>query len=213
MAKNQPAPFRTLPKDQRRERIIWAAKSMFLEKGFDAANMDDVAAMAGTTKPTVYAHFATKEALFAAVVELVKGFFLGKLKEPSAYAADPVEAVARFCARFLELVSWRCAVDFQRVALAAAGHSPELTRAVYDTVYGEACRTLARYLKDRKLCRASDREAHLLLSATAGTAVIGHLFAVDDPHPDLPDEDHIGRHIDCAAIYAVVKRLSAGWRL
>ena len=97
MAKNKPAAFRTLPKDQRRERIIWAAKSMFLEKGFDAANMDDVAARAGTTKPTVYAHFATKEALFAAVVELVRGLYLGKLKEPSAYAADPAKAVARFC--------------------------------------------------------------------------------------------------------------------
>jgi hypothetical protein len=103
-------------------------------------------------------------------------------------------------------------VGFQRVALAAAGHSPELTRAVYDTVYGEACRALARYLKDRKLCRASGREAHLLLSATAGATVIGHLYGVEAPHPDLPDEDRIGRHIDCAAIYAVVKRLSAGWR-
>ena len=212
MAKDKPAAFRTLPKDERRERIVWAAKSMFLEKGFDAANMDDVAARAGTTKPTVYAHFDTKEALFAAVMELVRGLYLGKLKEPSAYAADPAEAVARFFARFLELVSCRVAVGFQRVALAAAGHSPELTRAVYDTVYGEACRALARYLKDRKLCRASDREAHLLLSATAGAAVIGHLYGVDDPHLDLPAEDHIGRHIDVAAISAVVKRLSAGWR-
>jgi AcrR family transcriptional regulator len=174
--------------------------------------MDDVAARAGTTKPTVYAHFDTKETLFAAVVELIKGLYLGKLKEPSAYAADPAEAVARFCARFLELVSWRDAVGFQRMALATAGHSPELTRAVYDTVYGEACLALARYLKDRKLCRGSDREAHLLLSATAGGAVIGHLYGVEDPRPDPPDEEHIGRHIDIAAVYAVVKRLSAGWR-
>jgi AcrR family transcriptional regulator len=212
MAKNKPAAFRTLPKDQRRERIIWAAKSMFLEKGFDAANMDDVAARAGTTKPTVYAHFETKEALFAAVVELIRGLYSSKLKEPSAYAADPVEAVARFCARFLELASCHVAVGFQRMALATAGHSPELVRAVHDIVYGEACRVLARYLKERKLCRSSDREAHLLLSATAGAAIIGHLYGVDDPHPDLPDEGCIGRHIDCAAIYAVVNRLSAEWR-
>ena len=142
MARDKPAAFRTLPKDERRERIVWAAKLVFLEKGFDAANMDDVAARAGTSKPTVYAYFDTKEALFAAVVELIKGLYLGKLKEPSAYAADPAEAVARFFARFLELVSWRDAVGFQRVALATAGHSPELTRAVYDTVYGEACRCL-----------------------------------------------------------------------
>jgi AcrR family transcriptional regulator len=212
MGKHKPAAFRTLPKDERRERIVWAAKLVFLEKGFDAANMDDVAARAGTSKPTVYAYFDTKEALFAAVLELIKGLYLGKLKEPSAYAADPAEAVARFCARFLELVSWRDAVGFQRVALATAGHSPELTRAVYDTVYGEAYRALARYLKDRKLCQASDREAHLLLSATAGGAVIGQLYGVDDPHPEPPCEDHVGGHIDLDAVHAVVKRLSAGWR-
>ena len=98
------------------------------------------------------------------------------------------------------------------MALATAGHSPELTRAVYDIMYGEACRALARYLKEHKLCRASDREAHLLMSATAGVAVIGYLYGVDDPHLDLPEEDCIGRHIDCAAIYAVVKRLAVGWR-
>jgi AcrR family transcriptional regulator len=212
MIKDNPAAFRTLPKDERRERIVWAAKLVFLEKGFDAANMDDVAARAGTTKPTVYAYFGTKEALFAAVVAFIKGLYLGKLKEPSVYAAEPAEAVARFCARFLELVSWRDAVGFQRVALATAAHSPDLTRGVYDTVYGEACRVLARYLKDRELCRETDREARLLLSATAGWALIGHLYGVEDPQPDLPDEHHIGRHIDRAAVYAVVKRLSAGWR-
>ena len=98
------------------------------------------------------------------------------------------------------------------MALATARHSPELTRAVYDTAYGEARRALARYLKEHKLCREADREAYLLLSATAGAAIIAHLYGVDAPYPDRPDEDRIGRHIDCAAMYAVVKRLSAGWR-
>ena len=45
--------------------------------------MDDVAACAGTTKPTVYAHFKSKDELFKAVVELIKGLFLGKLQSPT----------------------------------------------------------------------------------------------------------------------------------
>ena len=112
--------FRSLSRDERRDRIVWAAKLVLLEKGLDAASMDDVAARAGTTKPTVYAHFKSKDELFRAVVELIKGLFLGKLRSPDVYAAEPVEAVALFCGRFVELVCWRDAVGYQRVALAAA---------------------------------------------------------------------------------------------
>jgi AcrR family transcriptional regulator len=95
--------FRSLSRDERRERILWAAKRVMLEKGLDEASMDDVAACAGTTKPTVYAHFKSKDELFTAVVELIKGLFLGKLRTPEVYAAEPVEAVTRFCGRLRQI--------------------------------------------------------------------------------------------------------------
>src|SRR5438270_439149 len=139
--------FRSLPRDERRDRIVRAAKWVLLEKGLDASSMDDVAARAGTTKPTVYAHFKSKDELFSAVVELIKGLFLGKLRSPDAYAAEPVEAVALFCGRFLELVCWRDAVGYQRVTLAAAARSPAIARAVYETLFAESCRSLAAYLR------------------------------------------------------------------
>ena len=117
-------PFRSLPREERRDRIVQAAKWVLLEKGLEASSMDDVAARAGTTKPTVYAHFKSKDELFSAVVEMIKGLFLGKLRSPDDYAAEPVEAVALFCGRFVELVCWRDAVGYQRVTLAAAARSP-----------------------------------------------------------------------------------------
>ena len=161
--------FRSLSRDERRDRIVWAAKWVFLEKGLDAASMDDVAAAAGATKPTVYAHFKSKDELFAAVVELVKGLFLGKF-EPDAYATDPVEAVTLFCGRFLELVCWRDAVGYQRVALAAAAHTPANAKAVYDTIYAGACRILAALSRNRKPTRHPEQHAGLLLSAATGGA-------------------------------------------
>src|SRR5262245_37952538 len=118
--------FRSLSRDERRERILWAAKRVLLETGLDDASMDGVAASAGTTKPTVYAHFKSKEELFAAVLDLIRRMFLGKLQTPDLYSAEPVEAVALFCGRLLELVSWRDSVSFQRAALAAAARSPAL---------------------------------------------------------------------------------------
>jgi AcrR family transcriptional regulator len=205
------APFRSLSRAERRERIVWAAKRVLLEKGLDEASMDDVAACAGTTKPTVYAHFKSKDELFKAVVELVKRLFLGKLQSPDAYAAEPVEAVALFCGRFLELVCWRDAVGYQRVTLVAAARSPAIARAVYETVFAEACRSLAGYLRTRKLTRSPDQQAELLLSATTGGPVIRHLYGVEEPCAEVPDDKTIGSWVDMKSIREAVKLIASKW--
>jgi AcrR family transcriptional regulator len=205
--------FRSLPRDERRDRIVRAAKGVLLEKGLDASSMDDVAARAGTTKPTVYAHFKSKDELFSAVVELIQGLFLGKLRSPDVYAAEPVEAVALFCGRFLELVCWRDAVGYQRVTLAAAARSPAIAKAVYDTLYAEACRSLAAYLRTRKLTRSPEQHAELLLSATTGGPVIRHLFGVDDPCADLPDDEIVGTRVDMKRIREAVKLIASKWKI
>ncbi len=45
-----------------------AAARLFLQKGYPATSMDDVAAAARVSKQTIYTHFATKEELFADLV-------------------------------------------------------------------------------------------------------------------------------------------------
>lgn len=49
-------------------RILDAATSLFLRQGFDATSCDQVAALAGAGKASIYARYANKEALFTAVV-------------------------------------------------------------------------------------------------------------------------------------------------
>lgn len=61
-------------KQARQASILTAALQVFLEKGFAAARLDDVAARAGVAKGTVYLYFASKEALLEALVhEAVSG--------------------------------------------------------------------------------------------------------------------------------------------
>ena len=48
--------------------MLDAACAVFADEGFDRANMAAIAARAGTTKPTLYARFGSKEELFAAAV-------------------------------------------------------------------------------------------------------------------------------------------------
>ena len=49
--------------------VLDAARDVFLTHGFSAATTDMIQQAAGVSKATVYAHYPTKEALFAAVIE------------------------------------------------------------------------------------------------------------------------------------------------
>jgi AcrR family transcriptional regulator len=51
------------------ERILDAAGRVFLEHGFQGASVDEIAEAASAGKPTIYARFPNKQALFSAVIE------------------------------------------------------------------------------------------------------------------------------------------------
>lgn len=59
--------------------ILDAAAAEFAEHGFEGANMADIAARAHTTKPTIYANFANKHDLYAAVVRTESVALRGQL--------------------------------------------------------------------------------------------------------------------------------------
>lgn len=49
--------------------ILAAARALFLERGFDAVSMDDIAQAAGVSRQTVFNRFLRKDAVFRAVVD------------------------------------------------------------------------------------------------------------------------------------------------
>lgn len=51
-----------------RAAVIEAARTLFLRKGYAGTTMEDVAALAGLTKRTVYNNYADKQALFTQIV-------------------------------------------------------------------------------------------------------------------------------------------------
>lgn len=64
-----PHPVRQRRKEARPAELTAAALQLFVEKGFAATRLDDVAALAGVSKGTLYLYFDGKEALFKAVIE------------------------------------------------------------------------------------------------------------------------------------------------
>ena len=57
-------------RESSRERLLEAAAYLFYLQGIRATSVDAVVAAAGLTKPTLYQHFASKDELVAAVMEL-----------------------------------------------------------------------------------------------------------------------------------------------
>lgn len=72
-------------KDARPGELMRAALEVFVERGFAATRLDEVAQRAGVSKGTVYLYFESKEALFKAAVEAA---MTPALEAAEALAAD-----------------------------------------------------------------------------------------------------------------------------
>jgi AcrR family transcriptional regulator len=195
--------------DELREHILWTAKDVFLEMGFERASMDVVAERAATSKRSLYAHFESKDKLFLAIVNLVRELYLGRLKTPGDYAEDTAEAVVLFCGRFLQLLLWGPRLRACRLGIAEAGRLPEASAQFYDAIFDTTHERLAAFLTER--CQlappASTDIAHELLGRTVYPRLVRALFGVEELLNERPDEASIAADLDLAPIRRAVAAL------
>jgi AcrR family transcriptional regulator len=164
-----------------RDHVLWAAKDVFLEMGFERASMDVVASRAETSKRSLYAHFESKEKLFLAVIEMVRGLFLSRVGIPGDYSQKPAEALARFCGRYLEVLLYESQVRMIRVSTAEAERFPAQAAQYFDVLFTQVNARLSAYLKTtfRLSSRASDEAAHNLLGQVLYPRFPRALFGLD----------------------------------
>jgi AcrR family transcriptional regulator len=58
-----------LPRDERRGQLLIAASDIFVDRGYHAAGMDEIAERAGVSKPVLYQHFSSKLEMYLAVLQ------------------------------------------------------------------------------------------------------------------------------------------------
>lgn len=125
------APPRKPATHGKRESVLDAAVELFLSEGFDRTSMDAVAARAGVSKTTVYAHFADKVELFRAVTERSGASLDVDLDEVMhASAQDPQERLALILFKILEATAAPQYLAFLRVMVTEAVRRPELTQVI-----------------------------------------------------------------------------------
>lgn len=75
------------------EAILKAGRRLFGDRGFAATTIDDIAEAAQVAKGAVYHHFATKEAVFAAVFELVSRDLVAEIDRAVRTEKDVLAAI------------------------------------------------------------------------------------------------------------------------
>src|SRR6187399_1806646 len=72
-----------------REEVLAAADRLFVERGFHATSVDEIAHAAGYTKGAVYSNFAAKEDVLFAVYERRMDRAIAELERTLAASEDP----------------------------------------------------------------------------------------------------------------------------
>ena len=112
------------------ERILEAAEKVFLARGFEGASIDEIAEVARAGKPTIYARFPGKKALFAAVVarKARKNTSLDDLAAQGSATEERLRALARV---ILERALTPETVGLMRLTCAEARRFPDLASGAH----------------------------------------------------------------------------------
>jgi len=94
-----------LPRDQRRIQLLDAASEVFAAKGYYAAAMDDIADVAGVSKPVLYQHFPSKLDLYLALLDRSCDRLVEVVEEALAATEHNADRVIATVAAFYEFVS------------------------------------------------------------------------------------------------------------
>src|SRR5512139_3137390 len=136
---NHPAP----PPPGNRERLLQAARELFLEQGYDAS-VDAIISRAGVARQTFYNHFQNKESLFAEAVRCCVSDIIAPLGGHATSLRESLQDFARvYRARSLSPEG----VAIYRILSCQAQRFPELIRELFGLGDGQMISTLAGVLR------------------------------------------------------------------
>lgn len=181
-----------------RERILHAALVIFIEVGFERANIEKIAALAGVTKPTVYSHFGSKVGLLEAVAQHQTQQAITQFSPALKSTGNVRRDLTGFAKLFLTSMLMPEAIRLHRFAIVEGITHPELVGPLLAAGPQKLDEVLQSYLKaettaGRLRCHhpliAAKHFMGLLLGMDFLTIVVSQI---------APNEAEIGRRIGSA---------------
>ncbi|MGV3727698.1 TetR/AcrR family transcriptional regulator [Hydrogenophaga sp.] len=157
----EPRQRRARRKEARPGELLDAGLQLFVEKGFAATRVEEVAARAGVSKGTLFLYFPSKEDLFKAVVrENIAGRFPEWNEELAQFSGNSAELV-RYCLHtWWERVGMTPASGITKLVMSEAGMFPEIA-AFYQKEVIEPGHDLIRRVLQRGMDRGEFRPLSL----------------------------------------------------
>ena len=157
--------------------IVNAARSIFLSEGFDAVGMKQVAEIARVSKGTLYARYASKEALFTAVIARSVDEWSAEASQRDPLLMDNIER--RLHHHAMTIATWLCRPDvlaMQRLVLAVRDRFPALAEVMhhrgYDYIVGVIAHDIEHAAaRDNRVLRDPKAVARLLVAAITGAHI------------------------------------------
>jgi TetR/AcrR family transcriptional repressor of mexJK operon len=180
----------------KRAAILAAGARLFMGVGYASVSMDAVAREAGVSKATVYAHFTSKEALFAAIVEDRCTAIAAQAEEIVSHTGSTGGALREVGRLWMRFLLQPGTMAMYRTVIAECVRFPDLARAFYAAGPGTGLGWLSKRLAE------DQRQGRLRADADPAVAA-DHLMGL------LRGELHLrtvlgGPAPDEAAISAVV---------
>lgn len=178
--------------------ILETAFVLFLERGFNAVSTDLIAKTAGISKATLYAHFASKEALFSEILLGQCSEFAARVRIPDTYDGDLAGALRGFALDFISMFQEDRSLAMYRLIVGEVHRFPEIALAFEAAGPSEMNRRLVRLLQQIVGCGELgiddlDLAAEQFLALLAGRIFFDRALGL----PPLPQQE-IRRQVDAA---------------
>jgi AcrR family transcriptional regulator len=178
-------------RDEKRERILTAARGVFARRGFAAAKMADIAVEAAVSHGLVYHYFPSKEAVYRALVELAGSVLHQLIVGARAREGTAWTRLHWLCTEMLA----RLAAEPDQLVLVVQAFTLEAVPAdVRATLYGLGIETLvqvqaliAEGQQDGDVVAGDPSELTLLFFALVQGLTLNRLASPDRamPSPDV----------------------------
>ena len=140
-----------LSKAERQNLLLHVATEVFLEKGYEAANLDDIIRRAGGSRRNIYTEFGGKEGLFKALIVQIASQVLAPM-HPHAYKENSLEAnLTSFASRLIVVLFSPAALGLSRLALFDGIRFPEIAKAYFASGPASAALCLSALLETARM--------------------------------------------------------------
>lgn len=177
--------------DARQTCLLEIAGEVFMEQGYEAASVGEIARRVKTSKQTIYARYPSKAELFQAAIAWRAEVVYRHLSALLVFDDPPRKALTVFGTGLLEMVLDASAVGVLRLVYMESCRFPDLGKLLYDRGPGPCLGLVERYMRQQRelgRVRAADTAiaAEQLLDMITGRLVMRAALRLA-PNPPAKD--------------------------